>query len=495
MGTLGVAVSAGAIVAVAKQGIELASSLTEVQNVVDTTFGNSSKQIDAWSETALKSFGLSELQAKQFSSTLGAMMKSSGITGSSLVTMSENLAGLSGDFSSFYNVAQNDAFADLQSAMAGQTETMLKYGINMQVANLEAYALSKGIKTSYNNMDQASKTALRYAYIMDKSKDAQGDFTKTQGSFANQTRLLSTNWQQFIAKISSGALPALTDLAQKANDVISSITSNPGKMQAINDKIQSIIDKIGDLFDGAKNVYDFVKNNWSTIEPIIWGIVGAMTAYKTATLLLVGAQKAALIINAIVKAYQTAAIAMTWLREGESLLTVTQVLLNAAMTANPIGLIVVGITALIGVIVLLVRNWEKVTNAIKTAWEWLTKWNKTDAKEKLNSKESAKTYSSAFPSMVKYAGGGIANRASIFGEAGPEIAIPLKRTPRSLGLLRQATGILGASTNNGGVHIVYSPQITGANRSDVEDALQVNFVIFKAWLEQYFTDKGAESFA
>lgn len=70
-----------------KQSIDLASSLVEVQNVVDTTFGKGASQINAWSNTALKSFGLSQLQAKQFTGTLGAMMKSSGITGDSLINM------------------------------------------------------------------------------------------------------------------------------------------------------------------------------------------------------------------------------------------------------------------------------------------------------------------------------------------------------------------------------------------------------------------------
>jgi hypothetical protein len=71
-----------------EQGIELASSLTEVQNVVDVTFKASSKSIDKWAAGATQAFGLSELQAKQFSGTLGSIMKSSGIAERQLVSMS-----------------------------------------------------------------------------------------------------------------------------------------------------------------------------------------------------------------------------------------------------------------------------------------------------------------------------------------------------------------------------------------------------------------------
>ena len=65
----------------AGESIQLASDLEEVQNVVDVTFGTEgSAQIEKWAKTASNNFGLTELQAKQYASTLGAMMKSNGMT-------------------------------------------------------------------------------------------------------------------------------------------------------------------------------------------------------------------------------------------------------------------------------------------------------------------------------------------------------------------------------------------------------------------------------
>ena len=82
--------------AITKFGLECvdaASDLQEVQNVVDVTFGNSAAEIDAWAKTAINQFGLTETKAKQFASTLGAMMKSSGLAGKEIVEMSESLSG------------------------------------------------------------------------------------------------------------------------------------------------------------------------------------------------------------------------------------------------------------------------------------------------------------------------------------------------------------------------------------------------------------------
>ena len=54
-----------------KKGIELASSLTEVQNVVDTTFGDEAEVINQWAQQAAGAFGMSELSAKQYTALSG----------------------------------------------------------------------------------------------------------------------------------------------------------------------------------------------------------------------------------------------------------------------------------------------------------------------------------------------------------------------------------------------------------------------------------------
>lgn len=94
--------------------------------------------------------------------------------------------------------------------------------------------------------------------------------------------------------------------------------------------------------------------------------------------------------------------------------------------------------------------------------------------------------------LPKFALGGIATQASIFAERGPEMAIPLQRTPRSLGLLSQATQILKG--RSGDVTITYAPVIQGGTGPEVKQALAMSFEQFKTWIEQYFADKERVSF-
>ena len=204
------AVIGSAVAKTAMECVNLASDLQEVQNVVDVTFGESAGTINDWSRQAATAFGLSELSAKQYTGTLGAMLKSSGIADDAIVQMSTDLVGLSGDFASFFNIANEEAFAKIRSGISGETEPLKQLGINMSVANLEAYALSQGIEKSYSAMTQAEQVTLRYNYLLSVSKDAQGDFARTSDGLANQQRVTKLAIQNLGTAIGSRLVPAMT---------------------------------------------------------------------------------------------------------------------------------------------------------------------------------------------------------------------------------------------------------------------------------------------
>lgn len=217
---IGSIVAAGQLVQFGKQAIDAASDLQEVQNVVDTVFGSMSGTINSWAKGAMDAFGLSETSAKQFTSTMGAMLKSSGITGNALQTMSINMAALSADMASFYNLSADQAFEKIRAGISGETEPLKQLGINMSVANLEAYALANGITKSYDAMTQAEQTILRYNYLLSVTGDAQHDFERTSGSWANQTRVLAENFNRLKTIIGEGLIAALTPLVQLLNTLI-----------------------------------------------------------------------------------------------------------------------------------------------------------------------------------------------------------------------------------------------------------------------------------
>ena len=217
-----------ALISFGKDAISAASDLAEVQNVVDVTFGESAHQIDAWAKSAASSFGLTELQAKKFTSTLGAMMKSAGMAGPEIVTMSEDLSGLAADMASFYNLDFETAFQKIRSGISGQTEPLKELGINMSVANLEAFALTQGITKAFDAMSQSEQIQLRYQYLMQATADAQGDFARTSDGYANSLRKVETALDSIKATAGTFLLTMVEPLTSGLADILEKLTVPKG---------------------------------------------------------------------------------------------------------------------------------------------------------------------------------------------------------------------------------------------------------------------------
>lgn len=203
----------------------MASDLEEVQNVVDVSFGSMADQVEAFANTAVRSYGMSALTAKRMASTFMAMSNGMDIAQEAGKNMSLQLTALAGDMASFYNVGQDIAQTALNSIFTGETESLKKFGIVLTETNLEAFALSQGIKKSYQAMSQAEKVALRYNYVLNATKNAQGDFARTSGSWANQIRLLKEQWTQFLGILGSGLIKILTPMVKALNQMLASLIS------------------------------------------------------------------------------------------------------------------------------------------------------------------------------------------------------------------------------------------------------------------------------
>lgn len=222
-GVLAAAFSVKALISFSQQAIELASDIQEVQNVVDTAFGDMAYKMEEFADTAIKTYGISKLTAKRTGSTLMAMASGMGIAKDEASDMALALTGLSADMSSFYNVSQDVAFTALKSVFTGETESLKQFGIVMTEANLESFALSQGIQKNIKDMTQAEKVQLRYAYIMEQTSLAQGDFAKTSSSWANQVRILKEQWKEFMSIIGSTLIQVLAPALQVLNRFVEAL--------------------------------------------------------------------------------------------------------------------------------------------------------------------------------------------------------------------------------------------------------------------------------
>lgn len=207
----------------AKQAVEISSDLTEVQNVVDVTFGDFKQKIEDLASVSIPELGMSELTTKQIASRFQAMGTAMGIAQGNMADMSVELTRLTGDMASFYNVEQKAVGEDLEAIFTGQTKPLRQYGLDLTEATLQEWALKNGIDANVNSMSQMEKTMLRYRYVMANTQAAQGDFLRTQDTWANQIRILKEQISQLAAVIGGVFINALKPLVKALNAVMSKV--------------------------------------------------------------------------------------------------------------------------------------------------------------------------------------------------------------------------------------------------------------------------------
>lgn len=229
-----------------KDAIDLSSDLTETQNVVSQTFKDESDKMNEFAKTSIQNFGMAELQAKKVGSRFQAMgkgmeipnaaiQKSSkflqkasaqyGHTANSMADMSIELTKLTADMGSFYNMDYDEVAQKMEAIFTGQTRPLRTFGIDLTEANLKQWALNNGLDANIKKMTQAQKAMLRYQYVMAHTNAAQGDFIRTQDTWANQTRMLKQNFQQLGIVIGKTFINAFKPAVKAMNAFLLKVTS------------------------------------------------------------------------------------------------------------------------------------------------------------------------------------------------------------------------------------------------------------------------------
>lgn len=211
--TLPIGLAAGA-------AIKMASDMEESTNKVRVAFGSSSKQVEAFAKTALRSFGIAESSALDMTALFGDMATGMGVSRSEAANLSTSLVGLAGDLASFKNINIEEVTTALSGVFTGETESLKRLGIVMTEVNLEQFAMQQGIQKSIKQMTQQEKIMLRLQYIFSVTGNAQGDFARTSEGAANQMRIFQESLKEVGAELGSILLPAFTKAITKVNDLL-----------------------------------------------------------------------------------------------------------------------------------------------------------------------------------------------------------------------------------------------------------------------------------
>lgn len=271
------------IVAAFTASVKGASDLNETVSKTGEVFKEQSDMVMDWSEGSIESMGLAQGTALDMASTFGDMGTSMGQTRAEASEMSTSLVQLAADMASFKNISTDRAATALTAVYTGETEALKSLGIIMTQANLEAFALSQGITTQISAMSQAEQVQLRYQYVMAQTANAQGDFVRTGGSLANQSRKLVQSIKQLGESFGKLLLPAVTSVVTTIQGAVQWLTEDDSGLKNVILTIAGLVAAIGPLLLVGGQVIkliDNIKNALTVLmaHPAILGITAAAAA-------------------------------------------------------------------------------------------------------------------------------------------------------------------------------------------------------------------------
>jgi len=334
--TMGVAFAGTQILQFGKDVVMASSDMAESLSKVDVVFGQNSEAVKAWSETSATAMGMSKQAALEAAGTYGNLFQAFGMGQGPAQEMSTSLVQLASDMASFNNTSIDDAVLALRSGLSGETEPLKKFGVALSEARIKEEAMSLGlIKSTKEALTPAAKAQASYALIMKDTKLAQGDYGRTADGTANTMRTLSAQFANAKVAIGDALMPAFRALLTLLKVII------------------PIISGFG----------TFLKKNEEYIQALGIGIgiaTAAFVAYKVVMIATTTASKLYAVAQVIMKGGQLASIAST------NGLAASMLALNAAMRANPIGIVVTVVALLVAGFVMLWKKSETFRTAVIT---------------------------------------------------------------------------------------------------------------------------------
>lgn len=251
------------VIEIGKACLKASSDMTELQNVTDQVFGDMSKEVQQFSEDMGNAMGRSTYALQKYTSDIGAIFKGlGGISEESTKKMSEDLAALAVDIGSFKNIADDQAFTAITAGIVGETEPLKRLGIVINETVMAEYARTKGIKESWETLDQATKAELRYQKIMESTSFMQGDAARTINTYANQLKVFQANTQELAKAIGDKLVKSSNSCLGAINDLTEGLTRFFSKKSSAD----FVNEAIGELNDVKSLLYEYKALSESQVK-------------------------------------------------------------------------------------------------------------------------------------------------------------------------------------------------------------------------------------
>lgn len=211
------------IVAASAAAFKLAGDYEQAMGKMNDVFGENNKAVEDWLDTSMESFGLSRLSASEMLADFGALFDNYGFKIEETTKMSQNLVERVRDLGARFNATSEETATALNAIFTGQTEPLRKFGVMLNQASLQEYALAQGIKKKVSEMSEAEKVQLRYNYVMQETTKSLGYYKKEQDTASAQLETFKEVLKEVGVTFGEQILPMFTPILQAINNGLMAI--------------------------------------------------------------------------------------------------------------------------------------------------------------------------------------------------------------------------------------------------------------------------------
>lgn len=270
-GILATAFAVDKMVGFGKECLEVGAYLQEMENKFSVVFKNTSSEINAWADTYSKAIGRTKTEIKDGVTNLGDLLTGYGMTEQEAGKLSEKVIELSYDLASFNNVQDADAIDRMTKGILGEHEGLKALGIALNETNLQQKMQTMGLSGQFSKLTEVQKAQVRYAVMLDQTKNAQGDAIRSADSYTNRTKVLSASITNVKETIGQMLIPAMTNVVNAIIPVVEGIGTF---INAFNDGQQAT----GEFGTALALAFDSIGLSW--IGDIIMGVQNMANAFR-----------------------------------------------------------------------------------------------------------------------------------------------------------------------------------------------------------------------
>lgn len=246
---VGIAAGATALGGLTAKALSAAGELEQNMGGSEAVFGKHAGKMQETAKSAFSNMGLSASDFLGTANKMGALFQGAGFDIETSATMSSDAMQRAADVASIMGIDTSAAMEAIAGAAKGNFTMMDNLGVAMNDTTLNAYAMSKGIDKTTQEMTNQEKIGLAMEMFMEKTAYAAGNYAKENETLAGSLGTAKSALSNFLS--GAGTVEdVVSSFSNAAKVIVKNInTMFPSLMSGITQLVNQIVPMIPPLLE------------------------------------------------------------------------------------------------------------------------------------------------------------------------------------------------------------------------------------------------------